>query len=56
MLNYRGYLAEGTISNVFFVKDGTLHTPSADVGILGGITRKVILEAAQKLVYAQFVG
>lgn len=46
MLNYRGYVAEGTISNVFFVKDGVLCTPATGVGILDGITRRIILEIA----------
>jgi len=49
MLNYRGYLAEGTITNIFFVKHDTLYTPGIDVGILDGITRKVIIDAAKNL-------
>ncbi len=46
MLNYRGYIAEGTVTNVFFVKDGILCTPSVDVGILDGITRGLIIDIA----------
>lgn len=46
MLNYRGYIAEGTITNIFFVKKGVLCTPSTEVGILDGITRKTILDIA----------
>ncbi len=46
MLNVSGYIAEGTISNVFFYKDGILCTPSIDCGILDGITRKVVLDLA----------
>jgi branched-chain amino acid aminotransferase len=49
MLNYRGYLAEGTITNIFFVKGDTLCTPGIDVGILDGITRRVIIDAAKDL-------
>lgn len=49
MLNYRGYIAEGTISNVFFVKDGVLFTPDVKVGILDGITRSIILNIAKEL-------
>ncbi len=30
MLDYRGYVAESTGSNVFFVKDGVIHTPLPD--------------------------
>lgn len=48
MLNARGYLTEGTISNIFFIKNKILCTPSVDCGILDGITRKIILEAAVK--------
>ncbi|MBI5740451.1 MAG: aminotransferase class IV [Nitrospirae bacterium] len=48
MLDYRGYLAEGSISNIFFVKDGTLCTPSVEVGILDGITRKIIIDCAKE--------
>lgn len=49
MLNYRGCIAEGTITNVFFVKDGILCTPGVDVGILDGITRRMILDIAGDL-------
>ncbi len=49
MLNYRGYIAEGTITNIFFVRNDVLLTPSLKVGILDGITRRIILEAAKKL-------
>ncbi len=49
MLNHLGYVAEGTISNIFFVKKGILHTPETGVGILNGITRKTIIDAAKKL-------
>ncbi len=49
MLNYKNYLAEGTVSNIFFVRDNILHTPSLSVGILDGITRRILLELAQEL-------
>lgn len=49
MLNYRGHVAEGTITNIFFVRNGVLCTPALDVGILDGITRKIILDTAKKL-------
>ena len=48
MLNADGFLAEGTISNVFFVKDGILCTPSVECGILDGITRTIVLELASR--------
>ncbi len=42
--NRLGYITEGTISNVFFVKDGIVKTPSLDLNILDGITRRKIIE------------
>lgn len=48
MLNWEGYIAEGTISNIFWVKDGILHTPSLGVGILEGVTRGLVLDLAQR--------
>jgi branched-chain amino acid aminotransferase len=40
------YLAEGSMSNVFIVKDGRLITPPLDTPILPGITRAIVLELA----------
>ena len=40
-----GYVAEGASSNLFFVADGTLHTPAAG-NLLPGITREVVLDLA----------
>lgn len=42
-----GYIAEGTTSNVFVVKDGFVWTPN-NYGILDGITRAIIFEEAEK--------
>jgi branched-chain amino acid aminotransferase len=47
MLNKDGYVAEGTVSNVFFIRHGRLCTPSPEVGILEGITREVVISAAK---------
>jgi branched-chain amino acid aminotransferase len=41
-----GFVAEGTVSNVFMVKQGTLITPPLSLGILDGITRREILRIA----------
>ncbi|MCZ1266365.1 MULTISPECIES: aminotransferase class IV [Paenibacillus] len=41
-----GYIAEGIVSNVFWVRQGVLYTPSLATGILPGITRAVVLELA----------
>lgn len=46
MLTEDGYLAEGIVSNLFFVRNGILHTPDLSTGILAGITREFILELA----------
>jgi len=46
MLNHRGYLAEGTVSNLFFLKNRILYTPGLEAGILDGITRNTVLEIA----------
>lgn len=48
-LSQEGVLAEGIVSNLFWVKEGVLYTPSLTTGILNGITRQYILYAAQKL-------
>ncbi len=48
MLNQEGYLCEGTVSNIFFVQEGVLKTPARAVGLLPGITRKVVLEIARR--------
>jgi branched-chain amino acid aminotransferase len=47
MLNSRGRLTEGTISNVFFFREGILCTPSVKCGILDGITRGLVIELAK---------
>jgi branched-subunit amino acid aminotransferase/4-amino-4-deoxychorismate lyase len=48
MLNYRGELAEGSLTNVFIVEDNVVKTPSLDTGILAGITREIVLKLAEK--------
>jgi branched-chain amino acid aminotransferase len=48
MLNVYGKIAEGTISNVFFIKDNTIMTPSTKCGILNGITRQTVIEMIKK--------
>ncbi len=47
MLNYKEELAECTMSNIFFVKDRVVNTPSVECGILPGLTRRWVLEVAR---------
>ncbi|MEO5663698.1 MAG: aminotransferase class IV [Nocardioides sp.] len=42
--NTVGHLCEGTGSNVFYVVDGQLRTPTLDSGCLAGVTRALVLE------------
>jgi branched-chain amino acid aminotransferase len=47
LLNAAGRVAEGASSNLFVARDGRLRTPGLDTGILSGITRAAVLEAAR---------
>ena len=47
MLDWQGRVAECTGANIFFVKDGVIHTPIADC-FLDGITRQTVIELARR--------
>jgi branched-chain amino acid aminotransferase len=47
MLDWRGQVAECTGANVFFIRDGTIHTPTPDC-FLDGITRRTVIDLARR--------
>jgi branched-chain amino acid aminotransferase len=50
MLDYRGYVAEATGANVFFITGNEIHTPTPDC-FLNGITRQTVIALARKRGY-----
>ena len=48
MLNERGEIVSGTMANIFWAKNGTVHTPTLSTGALAGITRECVIEVAAK--------
>src|SRR4030095_12996212 len=47
-LNERGEIVSATTANLFWAKDGTIHTPALSTGALAGVTRECVLEIANK--------
>lgn len=48
-LDTKDCVSEGTGTNIFFISNETLFTPSESCGILNGITRELVLELADAL-------
>jgi branched-chain amino acid aminotransferase len=48
MVNPWGHLTEGTTSNLFFVREGHIFTPSLDCGLLSGITREMVIQLSKE--------
>ena len=51
MLDWQGRVAECTGANVFFIRDGAIHTPIADC-FLDGITRRTVIDLARRRGFA----
>ena len=49
MLNERGELVSGTMANLFWVIDGTVHTPSLASGAVAGVTRSRTISLAEEV-------
>jgi branched-chain amino acid aminotransferase len=49
LMDDQGRITEGTTSNIFIVKDGTLMTPAINENVLPGITRQAVLDIAPRL-------
>ncbi|KGA96319.1 4-amino-4-deoxychorismate lyase [Alkalihalobacillus alcalophilus ATCC 27647 = CGMCC 1.3604] len=47
-LTEEGYVAEGLVSNLFWVKNGQVYTPSVATGILNGVTRQFVITLLRK--------
>ena len=43
-LNENGYIAEGAVSNIFFIRDEKMFTPKLSTGILNGVMRSFFIE------------
>src|SRR5262249_10326852 len=48
VLNERGEIVSATTANLFWAKNGTLHTPALSAGALAGITRECVIDIANK--------
>jgi branched-chain amino acid aminotransferase len=51
LLDHRGFVCEGSGENIFVVREGALVTPGHNASILGGISRKSVIQIAEDLAY-----
>lgn len=56
ILNSRGYIAEASRSNIFWVRENTLFTPDISCGCLAGITRRAIFDLAKRYKFKIYAG
>ena len=48
VLNERGEIVSATTANLFWARNGTIHTPTLSTGALAGVTRECVIEIANK--------
>jgi aminodeoxychorismate lyase len=48
VLNERGEIVSATTANIFWAKNGTVHTPALMTGALAGVTRECVIDIANK--------
>jgi branched-subunit amino acid aminotransferase/4-amino-4-deoxychorismate lyase len=48
MLNERGEIVSATLANIFWTRNGTVHTPALSTGAIAGITRESVIQIAAK--------
>jgi len=48
VFNERGEIASATTANLFWARNGTIHTPTLSTGALAGVTRECVIEIANK--------
>ena len=47
-LDCKNYISEGATSNIFFIKDGVIYTPTKECGLLKGIIREKVIDIIEK--------
>lgn len=55
-MNIHGFVSEGTYTNIFFIKNQTIYTPSIGCGLLPGIMRHKVIETVEKLQLPMVIG